>query len=114
MAIKELGYVVIETAKVAEWREFLTNVAGVMSDENAVDEADHYRIDDRPFRFRIERAETDRLAAAAYAIDTRDALDALAARIAHAGQAMVWGDAAGAAARHVDASCQGVDRMGPM
>ena len=54
MAIRELGYVVIETAKPVEWREFLTNVAGVMVAENAADGADHYRIDDRPFRFRIE------------------------------------------------------------
>ncbi|WP_416832503.1 MAG: VOC family protein [Erythrobacter sp.] len=112
MAIRELGYVVIETAKPVEWREFLTNVAGVMVAENAADGADHYRIDDRPFRFRIEQAGAERLAAAAYEIDTREALDALAARVEAAGRAVMWGDDAQAAARHVDAYFRTSDPAG--
>ena len=72
MAIKELGYVIIETALAAQWHDFLTNVAGVMAGEDKGDGARHYRIDDRPFRFRIEEAAEERLAAAAYEIDTRD------------------------------------------
>ena len=112
MAIRELGYVVIETAKPLEWREFLTNVAGVMIAENAGDDADHYRIDNRPFRFRIERAGHERLAAAAYEIDTREALDQLAARIEAAGRAVAWGDDAGAGARHVEAYFRTSDPAG--
>lgn len=112
MAIKELGYVVIETAKGAQWREFLTNVAGVMIAGNSADGADHYRIDDRPFRFRIEQADAERLAAAAYEIDTREALDALAARIEAAGQKVQNGDNAGSAARRVEAYFRTSDPAG--
>lgn len=103
MAIKQLGFVVIETAKPAEWHSFLTEVAGVMPADNPHDDAAHYRIDDRPFRFRIVEAGHDRLAGAAYEIDSREALDALAERIAEAGQPVAWGDAAAAKARCVDA-----------
>ena len=103
MAIKELGYVIIETALAAQWHDFLTNVAGVMAGEDTGDGARHYRIDDRPFRFRIEEAAEERLAAAAYEIDTRDALNALAGRIEAAGQALSWGDEADCAARQVEA-----------
>ena len=67
------------------------------------DGARHYRVDARPFRFRIVAGATERLTAAAYRIDTRAALDDLAARVAAAGRPVAWADAAGAAARGVDA-----------
>ena len=54
MGIKALGYVVIETAQPDKWDEFLTQVAGVMRAPDAADGAAQYRIDDAPFRFRIE------------------------------------------------------------
>ncbi|MEO9669221.1 MAG: VOC family protein [Marinomonas sp.] len=101
MAIKELGYVVIETTMSQEWHEYLTGVAGVMPADNGADGAAHYRIDARPFRFRIEAASDERLAAAAYEVDTREALDALAARIEAAGQSLHWGDQAAAKTRCV-------------
>lgn len=112
MAIKELGYVVIETAKRGEWREFLTNVAGVMVAENPADDADHFRIDDRPFRFRIESTDTERLGAAAYEIDTLEALEALASRIEQAGQKVEWGDKSSAAARLVETFFRTTDPAG--
>lgn len=112
MAIKELGYVVIETAKAEEWHEFLTNVAGVMVADNTADDADHYRVDDRPFRFRIEAAGAERLGAAAYEIDTREALDELASRIEAAGQVVVWGEEKASAARCVDAFFRTTDPAG--
>jgi len=112
MAIKELGYVVIETAKADEWHEFLTGIAGVMVADGATSDARHYRIDDRPFRFRIEPAEAERLAAAAYEIDSRAELDALAQRIEGAGQTVSWGDDAGASARCVEAYFRTSDPAG--
>lgn len=112
MAIKELGYVIVETAKVQEWADFLTGVAGVMAAGNNLDDALHFRIDDRPFRFRIERASHERLAAAAYEIDTQAELESLAARIEAAGCAVSWGDEAGASARCVDAYFRTADPAG--
>ena len=102
MAIKELGYVIVETGDVSAWHDYLTGVVGAMEGEHD-GAARHYRIDDRPFRFRIVPGGQDRLAAAAYQIDSREALDALAGRIEASGQEVAWlGDGA-AGERGVDA-----------
>ncbi|MCB2087491.1 MAG: VOC family protein [Sphingomonadaceae bacterium] len=103
MAIKELSYVIVETADPAAWDRYLTHVVGVMSAGQSADGAALYRIDDRPFRFRIVRSHADCLAAAGYEMDSRASLDALAERIEQASQPVQWGDAAACAARSVEA-----------
>jgi len=101
MAIKELGYVIVETAKPDEWRTFLAEVVGAMPVEGS--HAADYRVDERPFRFRIVKAESDHLAAAAYEIDTLDELKTLAKRIEDEGHFVTWGGDSDAQFRHVDA-----------
>jgi len=86
MSVKALGYVVIETAQPEKWDEFLTQVAGVMRAGDAADGAAQYRIDQRPFRFRLERANREWFAAAGYEVADQAALDALASAIAAAGR----------------------------
>ena len=86
MAVKSLGYVVIETAQPEEWERFLTELAGVMRAPDAADGAMQFRIDDRPFRFRIERSGREWFKAAGYEVADSAALDALAARIAATGR----------------------------
>jgi 3,4-dihydroxy-9,10-secoandrosta-1,3,5(10)-triene-9,17-dione 4,5-dioxygenase len=86
MGVKALGYVVIETAQPDKWDEFLTQVAGVMRSGDAADGAALYRIDDRVFRFRIERSERDWFKAAGYEVADVAELDALAERIRVAGR----------------------------
>lgn len=103
MAIKELGFVVVETQQPENWRSFLRNVVGAMPVESPGGGVLHYRVDERPFRFRIVEGATDRLAAAAYEIDTREELDALAERISAAGQPVEWGSEADASSREVEA-----------
>ena len=85
MAIKELGYVVIQTTKMQAWDDFLTQIVGVMPAGQAADGAHLYRVDDRPFRFRIVEGAEDFLSAAAYELDSREALNALAERLSAAG-----------------------------
>ena len=101
MGIKALGYVVIETAQPQRWDHFLTQLAGVMRAPDAADGAQLYRIDQRPFRFRIEPGAQDRFVAAAYEVDSDGALDALASAIAAAGQPVTPGSADEAALRGV-------------
>ena len=101
MGIKALGYVVIETAQPQRWDHFLTQLAGVMRAPDAADGAQLYRIDQRPFRFRIEPGAQDRFVAAAYEVDSAAALDALASAIAAAGQPVTPGSAVEAALRGV-------------
>ena len=52
MAIKELGFVVVETQQPENWRSFLENVVGAMPVESPGGGVLHYRVDERPFRFR--------------------------------------------------------------
>lgn len=101
MGIKALGYVVIETTKPQQWDRFLTELAGVMRAPDAADGAQLYRIDQRPFRFRIEAGAQDRFVAAAYELDSAAALDALASAIAAAGRPVTAGAANEAALRGV-------------
>lgn len=112
MGVKALGYVVIETTQPGRWEQFLTEVAGVMRVADAGDGAALYRIDERPFRFRIEHGASERLVAAAYQVGDADDLAALAAAISAAGQAVTHGDAEAAAARGVAAFFRTTDPSG--
>ena len=86
MAVKALGYVVIETAKLQAWDHFLTQVAGVMRVADSADGAALYRIDDRPFRFRLQKGASERLVAAGYEVSNEAAFDALALAIGNSGR----------------------------
>lgn len=88
MGIKALGYVVIETAQPHKWDEFLTQVAGVMRAPDAQDGAALYRIDDAPFRFRIENTGREWFQAAGYEVEDAVALAHLAQSIEAAGRAV--------------------------
>ena len=86
MGIKALGYVVVESAQLEQWDRFLTQVAGVMRAADPGDGAWHYRIDARPFRFRIQPGQHERFIAAGYELADDDALDALVAAVAAIGR----------------------------
>lgn len=112
MAIKELSYVIVNTTRPQEWDEYLRNVVGVMGAGGSGDDAALYRIDDRPFRFRITKGDEDCLAAAGYEMDGRASLDALAGRLEAAGHAVCWGLEDEARARHVAAFFAVLDPAG--
>ena len=103
MAIEALGYVIVETTSMEDWQIFLGDVVGASRVDTGEAKSRHYRIDDRPFRFRIVEGTADRLLAAAYHVDTQASLDVLADRLAHAGHPVRRGDAQEAAVRGVDA-----------
>ncbi len=102
MGIKALAYVVIQTTQPQRWDHFLTQMAGVMRAPDASDGGQLYRIDQRPFRLRIETGPQDRFVAAAYEVDNVAALDALAVAVAQSGRPVTPGSDAGAALRGVD------------
>lgn len=103
MGIKALGYVRIATAKVEAWDHFMTQVVGTMRGQSPAPDVATYRIDDRPFRFWVEKADADRLLVAAYEVGDAAELAALRAKIAGLGREIVDGDAVQAAARGVAA-----------
>jgi 3,4-dihydroxy-9,10-secoandrosta-1,3,5(10)-triene-9,17-dione 4,5-dioxygenase len=102
MSVKALGYVVVETAQMESWDHFLTQLAGVMRTADAMDGAAQYRIDERPFRFRIQPGTSERLIAAGYELADRPALEALARAISAAGMTVEFADANEAASRGVN------------
>jgi 3,4-dihydroxy-9,10-secoandrosta-1,3,5(10)-triene-9,17-dione 4,5-dioxygenase len=111
MGVKELGYVVIETAQPDAWDHFLTQTVGVMR-AGEVAGAAHYRLDDRAFRFRIQPGESDRLLAAAYQVEDAAALASLSDAIAAAGRPVTQGSGDEAAARGVSAFFKSSDPAG--
>lgn len=112
MGIKALGYVVIETAQPDKWDHFLTQVAGVMRAEDSADGAIQYRIDQRPFRFRIEKSNREWFRAAGYEVADEATLDALRGAIANAGRTVESLSIAGARLRGVIAGFQTSDPAG--
>lgn len=112
MGVKTLGYVVIETTQTERWDLFLTQVAGAMRAKDAPDGAALYRIDQRPFRFRIEKGSSERLVAAAYQVGSQAELDGLASAIAAAGRPVSEGSADACTARGVSAFFQTSDPAG--
>ena len=62
MNVKSLGYVVIETTDLAQWRVFGTEVVGMMAVPGAPSDAGLYlKMDARPWRFAVRPGEADRL-----------------------------------------------------
>lgn len=112
MAIRALGYVVIKTTQADIWDKYLTEVVGVMRAADPGDGALHYRIDDRPFRFRIEAGEQDELTAAAFELADEAAFQAMAVAIAAAGRPVETGSADEAAVRGVQAFFRTSDPAG--
>lgn len=101
MGIKALGYLIIATARPADWDRFLTELAGTMRSHDAPAGVALYRIDDRPFRFWIEQGSEERLNAAGYEVSDAASFAALRGRIAAAGQDIHDGSEQEAGARGV-------------
>jgi len=112
MGIKALGYVVIETTQPDKWDEFLTQVAGVMRAADAADGAAQYRIDEAPFRFRIEKSGRDWFQAAGYEVADAAALAALQQAVAAAGRPVAPLTAQEAGLRHLAAGFRTSDPAG--
>ncbi len=112
MGVQALGYVVIETAQPENWNRFLTEMAGAMRAEDAADGASQYRIDERPFRFRIEPSNREWFKAAAYEVSDRISLERLAEAIESAGRAVSALSDSEAKLRHVTAAFRTTDPAG--
>lgn len=109
MGVKQLGYVVIETRDPAAWRGFLTGVAGVMAAGRSASGADLYRIDDRVFRFWVQKGEAERFVAAGLAMANEAAFEAALAAVAAAGRPLERASAEEAAARGAQAVARTTD-----
>lgn len=112
MAIKALGYVIIRATQPEAWDQFMIQTIGVMRGAGAPEGVSFYRIDDRPFRFWVEKGASDEFLAAAYEIDSAQNLAALKTQIANLGRSVEDGSAEEAKIRGVDSFFRTTDPAG--
>ena len=99
--IGSLGYLRIESADVAAWREFGVRILGMTEGRGPEAGALYLRMDDFPARLVIVPGERDRLLATGWEVADAAALAALRRALAEAGVAAKAGDPGEHAARRV-------------
>ena len=102
MAIEALGYVCVESSNMDGWETFMCDVVGASRVATPDDIARHFRIDERPFRFRVVEGTSERLLSAGYRVDSQRSLTQLAERLIANGHEVEHGDENGAMVRGVD------------
>ncbi len=100
-AIQSLGYLRIESADVAAWREFGVRVLGMMEGRGPEPGAVYLRMDEFPARLVILPGEQDRLLASGWEVPGEEELAGVSEALARAGVAVKAGTAAELAARRV-------------
>jgi 2,3-dihydroxybiphenyl 1,2-dioxygenase len=85
-----LGYVVVESRKLAEWRRFGVDAIGLHVDELDTDTM-RFRLDDHVCRFLIQRGPAEDLMAAGWQVDDHQIFDEILRRVAHRGVPIVEG-----------------------
>ena len=112
MAVKSLGYVVIEATDLSKWQDFASNVAGLMPAPSDRDDVALFRMDDRPFRFWIQKGERDRFVAPGWEFASREDYEAALERLEAAGRPVERADVMEARARQVNALARSSDPQG--
>ena len=100
MTVKSLGYVVIEARDLDAWHDYATTILGVMPQPSPRDDVLLFRLDDRPFRFWIQRGERDAFVAPGWEFANKSEFDATLERLQRAGRPIERADVMQARARH--------------
>jgi 3,4-dihydroxy-9,10-secoandrosta-1,3,5(10)-triene-9,17-dione 4,5-dioxygenase len=99
--VRSLGYLRIESADVAAWREFGTRVLGMVEGRGPDPAAVYLRMDDFPARLIITPADGERLLASGWEVAGDDDLAEIGRALDRAGVAVKSGTAAELAERRV-------------
>jgi 3,4-dihydroxy-9,10-secoandrosta-1,3,5(10)-triene-9,17-dione 4,5-dioxygenase len=99
--IRSLGYLRIESADVAAWREFGVKVLGMVEGRGPEEGALYLRMDDFPARLVIVPGERDRLVSSGWEVASSEELTAVARRLEEAGVPAKEGSAEECARRRV-------------
>lgn len=111
MKIHSLGYVRLESTVVDEWRGFASDVLGMQVTDGPGGSL-HLRMDDRPVRLAIVPAGTNRLAAAAFEVRDRLALEEAVTELEAAGVSVKEGSVDEATDRRVESFVSFEDPVG--
>lgn len=89
MAVKSLGYVVVEARDLSAWREFACGIAGLMAAQSERDDVALFRMDDRPFRLWVQQGDRDAFVAPGWECATREDFELTLSRLEAAGRPVV-------------------------
>lgn len=112
MRVKSLGYVVIETRDLAAWSRFATEIVGLMPAPSPREDVLLFRMDDRPFRFWIQRGERDAFVRPGWEFADEAAFTAAVGRLRAAGRPVEMATPVEARARQVAALARSSDPAG--
>lgn len=102
MDVRSLGYVVIESTDPQQWLTYGTEVLGLMVAPGMPDDGNVYlKMDERPFRFAINKAESDRLALCGWELADQADFEQAKQALADAGVSFETGTAEEAQLRRV-------------
>jgi 3,4-dihydroxy-9,10-secoandrosta-1,3,5(10)-triene-9,17-dione 4,5-dioxygenase len=93
--------VIIETTNLELWHEFSTNILGLMPAASPHESIILFRVDDRPFRFWIQRGERERFIAPGWEFPNKAEYIAALERLRAAGRPVELAEAREARGRHV-------------
>jgi 3,4-dihydroxy-9,10-secoandrosta-1,3,5(10)-triene-9,17-dione 4,5-dioxygenase len=110
--ISSLGYLRIESADVAAWREFGVKILGMTEGRGPENDAVYLRMDDFPARLVIVPGSSERLLASGWEVRDTQALAAVGRALADAGIAYKAGTDDELAARRVGAMLRAEDPAG--
>lgn len=99
MAVSSLGYIVVEATDLDRWRSFAVEFLGMMEAPSADPDVALFRIDDRPYRFWIQKGEQDRFVAPGWELPNKAAFDAAVVALKDAGRPVEHVDVLEARAR---------------
>lgn len=100
MTLTSLGYIGIQSSRLADWDGFATDLLGMQKVDGAAAQ-NAFRMDDRKQRLIVSRDESEGLAFMGWEIGSPDELEALAHRLENAGVAVRLESNAFADQRHV-------------
>lgn len=101
MAVKSLGYVIIEAHDLSVWRDFASDIVGLMPTQSDREDVALFRMDDRPFRLWVQKGERNAFVAPGWECATREDFESVLARLEAAGRPVERADIMEARARKV-------------
>ncbi|MGH8601537.1 MAG: VOC family protein, partial [Gammaproteobacteria bacterium] len=95
MDIRGLGYVTVLSSDLQRWREYATQVLGMMvAAGSAAEEVLYLKMDERPFRILVERGEQDGYGASGWEVAGKAAFEQAIAELEQADVPVRRGSAA--------------------
>lgn len=91
MGVSSLGYVGIASTDVQQWREFATQVLGLMDNSKPDDENLYLGMDDREFRIVVFPADSDQFLFSGWELPNKQSYDAVVDKLDKSGQQVTLG-----------------------